>query len=228
MSTAHFETHHTPSAHPAPPQHGWVDARPVVPAVVWVRSTDAVLGAGTVSLLRNRPEVRVTTDPTSSTIVVTVADRVDERCVRLLEESRSDRPNLLVVSDLDGAAVVTGAEAGATGFLRRCDTDSQRLAQTISACCNGENPVPNDLISGLIASLGRMSATVTDPSPRRLSTRELEVLRLVSDGIDTAEIARQLSYSERTVKSVIHGITTRLHLNNRTHAVAYAVRHGLI
>jgi len=203
---------------------------PSVPQVVSVRSTDAVLGAGVVSLLGNRPEVRVSADPACSTIVVTVADRVDERCVRLLEESRSDRPNLLVVSDLDCASVVAGAEAGATGFLRRCDTDPQRLAHAITACCEGENPVPSDLISGLIASLGRMSATtnVADPSPRRLSTRELEVLRLVSDGIDTAEIARQLSYSERTVKSVIHGITTRLHLNNRTHAVAYAVRHGLI
>jgi len=50
----------------------------------------------------------------------------------------------------------------------------------------------------------------------------------VADGLDTAEVANQLFYSERTVKNVIHDVTTRLNLRNRTHAVAYAVRQGLI
>jgi DNA-binding NarL/FixJ family response regulator len=54
------------------------------------------------------------------------------------------------------------------------------------------------------------------------------VLRLVAEGHDTSEIADQLCYSERTVKNVLHDITTRLQLRNRTHAVAYAVREGLI
>jgi DNA-binding NarL/FixJ family response regulator len=60
------------------------------------------------------------------------------------------------------------------------------------------------------------------------SGRELDVLRLLSEGWDTAEIAEKLAYSERTVKNVIHDITTRLQLRNRSHAVAYAVRQGLI
>jgi DNA-binding NarL/FixJ family response regulator len=54
------------------------------------------------------------------------------------------------------------------------------------------------------------------------------VLRLVADGLDTTEIARRMAYSERTVKNVIHDVTTRLNLRNRSHAVAYAVREGLI
>ena len=53
-------------------------------------------------------------------------------------------------------------------------------------------------------------------------------LRLVADGKDTQEIARELSYSERTVKNVLHDVTSRLQLKNRTHAVAYALRQGLI
>ena len=51
---------------------------------------------------------------------------------------------------------------------------------------------------------------------------------LVADGLDTSEIALRMSYSERTVKNVLHDLTTRLQLRNRTHAVAYAVREGLI
>jgi DNA-binding NarL/FixJ family response regulator len=61
-----------------------------------------------------------------------------------------------------------------------------------------------------------------------LAEREVEVLRLVADGFDTAQIAAKLSYSQRTVKNVLHDITSRLHLNNRSHAVAYALRQGLI
>lgn len=59
-----------------------------------------------------------------------------------------------------------------------------------------------------------------------LSEREVEVLRLVAEGNDTNEIARTLCYSERTVKNVIHDVTSRLHLRNRPHAVAFALRQG--
>ena len=61
-----------------------------------------------------------------------------------------------------------------------------------------------------------------------LSDREVEVLRLVAEGLDTGEIARQLAFSERTIKSVLHDVTTRLQLRNRAHAVAFAVREGFI
>ena len=54
------------------------------------------------------------------------------------------------------------------------------------------------------------------------------MLRLVSEGFDTAEIAAKTSFSERTVKNVLHEVTTRLQLRNRAHAVGYAMRHGLI
>ncbi len=58
--------------------------------------------------------------------------------------------------------------------------------------------------------------------------RERTVLRLVSEGFDTAEIAAELAYSERTVKNAIHAVTERHHLRNRSHAVAYALRVGAI
>ena len=61
-----------------------------------------------------------------------------------------------------------------------------------------------------------------------LAQREIDVLRLVADGYDTAEIADQLAYSERTVKNVLHDITSRMQLRNRSQAVAYAIREGLI
>ena len=61
-----------------------------------------------------------------------------------------------------------------------------------------------------------------------LTERETSVLRLLAQGCDTAEVGRRLFYSERTVKNIIHDVTSRLELRNRAHAVAYAIREGLI
>ncbi|CAM5282882.1 response regulator transcription factor [Streptomyces californicus] len=61
-----------------------------------------------------------------------------------------------------------------------------------------------------------------------LASREVDVLRLVAEGYDTADIATKLAYSERTIKNVLHSVMTRLQLRNRSHAVAYAMRQGLI
>jgi DNA-binding NarL/FixJ family response regulator len=64
--------------------------------------------------------------------------------------------------------------------------------------------------------------------PDGLSGREREVLKLLADGLGTNEIASALAYSERTIKNVIHDVTTRLNLRNRSHAVAYAVKAGIV
>ena len=83
----------------------------------------------------------------------------------------------------------------------------------------------------LLEEVGRLQRQVLSPrglTLARLSPREAEVLRLVAEGQDTAEIALQMCYSERTVKNILHDLTTRLQLRNRTHAVAYAMREGLI
>ena len=59
-----------------------------------------------------------------------------------------------------------------------------------------------------------------------LYTREVEVLRLLAEGLDTLEIDQRLSYSERTVRNIIHGLLTRMKLRSRAHAAAYALRNG--
>jgi DNA-binding NarL/FixJ family response regulator len=63
---------------------------------------------------------------------------------------------------------------------------------------------------------------------RELTPRELRVLTLLADGYRTSEIALELAYSERTIKHAIAAMTSRLQLRNRTQAVAFAVREGLI
>jgi DNA-binding NarL/FixJ family response regulator len=95
----------------------------------------------------------------------------------------------------------------------------------------GQGEVPPDLLARLLDQVGRLQRQVLTPRGiafSGLSERETQVLRLVADGHGTAEIAVRLCYSERTVKNVLHDITSRLQLRNRSHAVAYALREGLI
>ncbi len=76
--------------------------------------------------------------------------------------------------------------------------------------------------------LGREVLAPRGLSSTGLTDREQRVLELLADGEDTVGIARRLAYSERTVKNVVHDLTTRLGVRNRTQAVAHALRHGLI
>jgi DNA-binding CsgD family transcriptional regulator len=61
-----------------------------------------------------------------------------------------------------------------------------------------------------------------------LSIREVDVLRLLADGLDTHQIGKELGYSERTIRNIIYAFTTRVRLRNRSHAVSYAMRTGVI
>ena len=91
--------------------------------------------------------------------------------------------------------------------------------------------MPADLLGRLIDNVARIQNDLLSPRGLRvtgMADREVRILRLVADGLDTREIAGELNYSERTVKNVLHDVTTRFQLRNRSQAVAYAVREGLI
>jgi DNA-binding NarL/FixJ family response regulator len=202
---------------------------------VYVYSADPILHAGIASQLRGRPETEVVdgTDLDTARVAVVVCDDVDEdaaRSVRALQRNGSLRV-ILVVGNLDDANLLAGIEAGASGFLRRAEAVAERLTAVIHATASGDGSVPPDLLGRLLTHMSNIQSNVLSPRGMTLSglsEREIEVLRLVADGLETSEIAARLCYSERTVKGVVHEITTRLRLRNRAQAVAYAVRQGLI
>lgn len=204
-----------------------------VPVFLYAR--DPILQAGLASQLRHRPEVEVVGDGQvdEARVAVVVADGVDAETVQVLRAlQRNGVPRLvLVASFLDGNDLVAAVEAGVSGVLRRSEATIERLLAVVLSAAAGEGTVPPDLLGRLLDQVGRLQRQVLDPRGftfAGLSDREIEVLRLVADGHDTKEIAAKLCYSERTVKNVVHEITTRLQLRNRSHAVAYAMREGLI
>jgi DNA-binding NarL/FixJ family response regulator len=134
---------------------------------------------------------------------------------------------VLTISDQDGD-VMDAILAGACGYLLK-DSSIQDLMQGIRAASVGEA-----LISPHIASkvLQRIRASGIDPEMAgrgpELSDRENEVLRLIANGKDNAEIAQELHISPKTVKNHISNILMKLQIENRIQAAVYAVRRGIV
>jgi DNA-binding NarL/FixJ family response regulator len=200
---------------------------------VFVHSDDQVLQIGVATLLRNRSDVTVVEDLDCASVAVVVTDDIDEQTVRVcLAIGRSAATRVAIVaSNLDESSLLSGVDAGVCAFLRRSEVTGDRLVATIRAALTGEGSVPPDLIGRLLAHVGHLKAQLQSPKGLSLagfSDREIRVLRMVADGYGTAEIADRLCFSERTVKGIIHEVTTRFQLKNRAQAVAYAARQGLI
>ena len=201
---------------------------------VYVHAEDPISQAGVASQLRPRPEVEVLDDGNAAraSVSLVVSDRVCERTLRTMRRLRQREARLvLVVGDLDDGDLVAAAEVGVMGVVRRGEATPERLVRVIHSASVGRGAVPPDLLGRLLDQVGQLQRQVLAPRGLRfsgLAEREIEVLRRIADGLSTAEIAAELSYSQRTIKNVLHDVMTRLQLRNRSHAVAYAVRQGLI
>jgi DNA-binding NarL/FixJ family response regulator len=205
------------------------------PTRVRVRATDPVSEAGVASQLRIQHDLEILSSdsPARPDVVVLVADRVDEPTAAGIRSTRdSGGPRVvLVVGSVDGVEVLAAVEAGVAAIVRRCEATPDRLSTAIRAAATGDGHLPPDLLGRLLQQVGdaqRKAAAPTGLTFGGLTQRELTVLRLIADGYSTSEIATRMAYSERTIKNSIHDLVSRFHLRNRTHAVAFAVRQGLI
>jgi DNA-binding NarL/FixJ family response regulator len=196
---------------------------------------DPILEAGVHSQLRPRPEVELLgpDEEERAVVALVVVDRLDDDAVRLLrrlQHSSTVRVGLMI-GHLEHNVLRTTVECGVAAVVRRSEATEHRLVSVITALAKGEGVLPADLLGRLLDQVGQLQRKVLDPNGLTLSTltaRETDMLRLVAEGLDTAEIAVKTSYSERTVKNVLHEVISRFNLRNRAHAVGYLMRHGLI
>ncbi|HEX4214916.1 MAG TPA: response regulator transcription factor [Candidatus Dormibacteraeota bacterium] len=201
---------------------------------VFVVASDPVSRDGAASLLRGQGVELVDADRLDADVVaLVVVDELDDEAGRGIRSLRRGGVDSIVViaTRVDDAGLLAAVEAGAKGFLRRSECTPQHLIASIHAARLGEGSLPPDLLGRLLGQVGRLQRQVLSPNGLTfsgLTEREVKVLRLLADGFDTSEVGRQLFLSERTVKNVVHDVTSRLNLRNRTHAVAHALRHGLI
>jgi DNA-binding NarL/FixJ family response regulator len=204
--------------------------------VVVVSAADPLSRAGIVSQLRASQGFSVSADDSAAgpdTVALVVADDIDDAVSTQIRSLRGRGVGrvVLLASRVDDKGLLAAAEAGVSGVVRRSDATARNLASAIRAAAVGEGTLPPDLLGRLLRQVGQLQRQVLSPRGLTflgLTERESKVLRLLSEGLDTAEVGQRLFYSERTVKNIIHDVTSRLELRNRTHAVAYAIREGLI
>jgi two-component system, NarL family, response regulator LiaR len=137
---------------------------------------------------------------------------------------RRDLPEIEIValtSVLEDAAVMGAIRAGAIGYLLK-DTEADELRKAIKAAAAGQVQ-----LSPKVAARLMREVQVPD-SPETLTERETEVLRLLARGCSNKEIAQTLSIGEKTVKTHVSNILSKLGVPSRTQAALYAVRIGLV
>lgn len=205
---------------------------------VTVRSADPLTQAGAISHLRQTPGLELEESPHRpgrSRVAVVLTHRLDDMTiVELRRLTREPGQRVVLVADrLREPELMAVLECGVRTIMWRSDATPSRLAQAVRAAAHGESHLPQDLLGRLMTHLGRSrraAANALAPAvpAAGLAPREIEVLKLLADGMDTREIAAKLSYSERTIKNTISGLMNRLQLRHRAHAVAYAVREGYI
>lgn len=201
---------------------------------VCICSADPLASAGVAfHLQREGPIVLVSADTVhANTIVIAVSEALDDRVtIDLVNSVRSGaRALVLVVDELDAAALVRAIGLGVRGVVWRREAGGDEVCAAVAAVAAGHAWFPPELLGDLVDVLSLRSTLWPTPTSGAvyLSEREEEVMRLLAEGFGTGEIAHRLAYSERTIKAVLHGVTKRLQLRNRTHAVAYLVRHGFL
>ncbi|UOZ06950.1 response regulator transcription factor [Amycolatopsis sp. WQ 127309] len=202
---------------------------------VAVHAFDSITKAGLTSYLQSRPEITVVdrAELTERDVLVVQVDRMTQAVVTELKRQAAEMPvpTVLLAGELQEHEVITAVECRVVAVLPRTQASGDRLVETLQSVASGRGAMPPDLLGQLLDNVRRLQRDVLSPrglGSAGLTAREVDILRLIADGRDTAEIAEELCYSERTVKSVIYSMTSRLNLRNRPHAVAYALRAGVI
>jgi DNA-binding NarL/FixJ family response regulator len=129
----------------------------------------------------------------------------------------------------DDDDVMNAVMAGACGYLLK-DSSIQELIAGIRAASEGESLISPQIAAKVLQRLRAQSkdADAAETIRAELSDRELQVLKLIANGKDNAQIARELFISPKTVKNHISNILMKLQIENRIQAAVYAVRSGIV
>jgi len=151
-----------------------------------------------------------------------------ETTQRIIAFAPLTRVVVLTIS-VDDDDVIHAVMAGACGYLLK-DASIDQLLAGIRAAAAGESLISPQIAAKLLQRLRAQTADIDAAETIRteLSDRELEVLRLIANGKDNAQIARELFISPKTVKNHISNILMKLHIQNRIQAAVYAVRSGIV
>ncbi len=151
--------------------------------------------------------------------------------VAATEHIRAELPDthiLVLTTYADEEYIMAGIRAGARGYLLK-DASPDELVRAIRVAARGESLLQPTVAARVLDKLSEMMTVGATPSPKlTLTAREQDVLRLLTGGARTRDVAGALFISERTVKTHVANIMQKLDANTRAEAVAKSIQLGLL
>lgn len=199
----------------------------------------AIVREGQRALIDTEPGMAVVGEAQDGVEAVEMANRLQpdvtlmdlhmprKKGIAAIEEIKDQNPYariLVLTSFSEDENVFAAIKAGATGYLLK-DSSPEEILAAIRNVHQGEISMQPSIAKKLMREIQRSSALPPTEDP--LTEREEEVLKLIAQGLPNQEIAEQLVISERTVRTHVTNILSKLHLANRTQAALYALREGL-
>lgn len=201
-----------------------------------VRAVDPLTSMVVSGFLNTLPGIAATDDGDGSStvdVMVVITEKPTSDLMHTLKGTRipSGVPVVLIACEISRAELVAAVASNVVAVVPRKLATGDRIEAAVRTAARGGGVLPPTMLGELIREVERLQREIVQPRRQQISgftPREIEVLRLLSEGLDTIDIGEQLGLSERAVKRVINGVTGRLNLRNRPHAVAYAMRQGVI
>ncbi len=139
-------------------------------------------------------------------------------------KQRLPKTNILMLTLYAEDFITQAIEAGASGYLLK-DSDCEQITKAIHQVYSGLSPIAPSLTRDLVIEFANLSRNSRSSI---LSKRQIEVLKLIADGVNGEEIGSRLFISTSTVKREIRNIFDKLGVNDRSHAVSQALKRQLI
>jgi DNA-binding NarL/FixJ family response regulator len=187
---------------------------------VLIADDHALFRRGLIMVLEAEPDIEVVAEAQDGTEVIGKAEEFVPDV--LLMDVRMPK--------LNGIEAARAIKAGANGYLLK-EISIEEVADAIRSVVQGQSLISPSMASKLLNEFNTL-AKQADEKPRlqapRLTTRELEVLKLVAQGMSNRDVAEALFIAENTVKNHVRNILEKLQLHSRMEAVVYAVREKIL
>lgn len=200
-----------------------------------LQASDPISEAGLIGLLEAAPApvVLPTERYSEADVLVLETERLTAAVLTTLRRWSVDTaaPAIVLIGHITDVELLAATRYAVMAILPRNAITADQLVHSVQTVAQGGGVMPPRLVGELVRQIDKLQRRMLAPvglNAAGMTQREVDVLRLMADGLDTHEIASKIYCSERTIKNDLRGLAQRLQLRSRSHAVAYALRVGVI